>query len=97
MRVAVWVLKATFWMAIAGIPVAIDRVITDFMVTGCMPGSECLKWAMPLIVNVGLVNWVAYALLWPLSAWFLGGSWIVARVRKRWAYEPIPGARAKLN
>jgi hypothetical protein len=77
------VLRVLFWVAIACIPLATDRAVTDFMTSRCMPGSECLKQAMPLIVSVGLINWGAYALLWPLSAWFLGGRWLLSRFRNR--------------
>lgn len=72
--------RLIFFAAIAGIPVATDRAITDFMLAGCMPGSKCINQVMPLIVNIGIVNWAAYALLWPLAAWFLGGRWLIARL-----------------
>ena len=90
LRALVLLLGVLLWLAVAGIPVAIDHVITAFMVERCLPGSDCLWNAMPLIVNVNIVNWCAYALLWPLSAWFLGGRWIVVRCLKkvksvRWA------------
>ena len=82
-RAVVLLLRVLLWLTVAGIPVAIDHVITAFMVERCLPGSDCLKNAMPLIVNVGVVNLCAYALLWPLSAWFLGGRWIVVRCLKK--------------
>ena len=76
-------LRTAFWLGVASVPIAIDLVITNFMVEHCMPGSECLAQVMPLIVNIGLINWIAYALLWPLSAWFLGGRWLLAYWRSR--------------
>ena len=76
-------LRVFFFIAIAAIPVAIDHVTTNFMINGCMPGTQCLTEAMPLIVNVGMVNWAAYLLLWPLSAWFLGGRWLISRIARR--------------
>jgi len=72
--------RVIFFAAIAGIPVATDRAITDFMLAGCMPGSKCISQVMPLVVNIGIVNWAAYALLWPLAVWFLGGRWLVTRL-----------------
>lgn len=80
MKVLILLLRVIFFAAIAGIPVATDRAITDFMLAGCMPGSTCLSQVMPLVVNIGIVNWVAYALLWPLAAWFLGGRWLITRL-----------------
>lgn len=79
-KIFVLVLRVIFFTAIAGIPVATDRAITDFMLAGCMPGSGCINQVMPLVVNIGVVNWAAYALLWPLAAWFLGGKWLVTRL-----------------
>jgi hypothetical protein len=78
--------RVVFFAAIAAIPVATDRTVADFMLARCMPGSGCSKQVMPLLVNIGIVTWAAYALLWPLAAWFLGGRWLVTRLmasRKR--------------
>jgi len=78
-----FVLEAVFWLAVAYIPLALEREVTDFMINrNCMPGSECLKAAMPLIVQVGLVDWAARILLWPLAAWNLGGRWLWQRLRE---------------
>ncbi|HEU4776670.1 MAG TPA: hypothetical protein VFS95_07565 [Telluria sp.] len=77
-------LRIIFWLAVAYLPLAIDREITAFMVDQrCMPGSECLKLAMPLIVQLGLVGWAARVLLWPLAFWHLGGSWLWKNFRQR--------------
>jgi hypothetical protein len=81
-----WLLRffhVIFWLAIAYIPLALNRVVIDFMVTKCMVGSECLNYAMPLIVNIQLVDWAACILLWPLAAWNLGGLWLWRRWRTR--------------
>lgn len=82
-KAAALALRALFFIAVAAIPVAINQVTTDFMIEGCMPGTQCLTEAMPLIVNIGLVKWAAYLLLWPLSAWFLGGRWVISRIGRR--------------
>ena len=76
-------LKVVFWLAVASIPLAIDYVVTGFMVNGCMPGSECLRYSMPLIADIGLVGWAARALLWPLCVWFLGGRWLFHNIQAR--------------
>ena len=76
-------LLVIFWLAVACIPLALNRVVVDFMVARCMPGSECLTHAMPLIINVTLVDWAARILLWPLSLWNLGGAWLWRRWRTR--------------
>ena len=74
-------LRFLFWVCVASIPVAMDHQVTTFMDRSCMPGSECLNHAMPFIVQVGLVNWVAKLLLWPLAAWKLCGQQVWRRVR----------------
>jgi len=82
MKKILFVLQTAFWCAVAYIPLAIDYEITDFMVTkNCMPGSDCLRMAMPLIVQIALVGWAARVLLWPLAAWHLGGGWLLRRYR----------------
>ena len=80
MKRALYVLSLVFWLAVAYIPLAIDHEITDFMVKQCMPGSQCLTMAAPLIVQIGLVGWGARLLLWPLAAWHLGGAWVWRRL-----------------
>jgi hypothetical protein len=84
-------LRTIFWLAVGGLPIAIDHVVTAFMLNGCMPGSQCLTHAMPLIVDIGLVGWFARALLWPLAAWFLGGRWLFMYYQTR---SRRTGARA---
>jgi hypothetical protein len=79
-KVFTLLLRVVFFAAIAAIPVATDRIVADFMLANCMPGSGCIKQVMPLVVNIGIVTWAAYALLWPLAAWFLGGKWLVMRL-----------------
>ncbi|SRR6266513_2474038 len=84
MKHALLVLRMIFWLAVAYIPLAIDREIANYMVNrGCMPGTECLTQVMPLIVQVGLVGWAARLLLWPLAAWHLGGAWLWGHFRSR--------------
>ncbi|WP_133156404.1 hypothetical protein [Hydrogenophaga pseudoflava] len=81
-----------FWLAVAYLPLALDREVTNFMVErNCMPGSDCLAMAMPLIIQVGLVGWAARVLLWPLAAWNLGGRWLWSRIRKS---SQMPGSAA---
>ena len=87
-------LEVLFWLAIAYIPLALEREVTDFMVNrNCMPGSDCLKIAMPLIVQIGLVDWAARILLWPLAAWNLGGRWLWQRLRGNSTREVSSEAR----
>ena len=82
MRHVLLVLRVGFWLAVAYIPIALEREVTDFMVNrNCMPGSDCLKMTMPLIVQIGLVSWAARILLWPLTVWNLGGRWLWRRLR----------------
>lgn len=76
-------LRVVFWLAVASLPVAIDHVVTLFIVNRCMPGSECLTHAMPLIVDIGLIAWFARVLLWPLCVWFLGGRWLFTKYQIR--------------
>jgi hypothetical protein len=75
------VVQVVFWLAVAYLPLALDREVASFMVNGCMPGSGCLNQAMPLIVQIGLVGWAARILLWPLVIWHLGGGWLWRRFR----------------
>jgi hypothetical protein len=92
MRRAVLILQVVFWLGVAYIPLAIEREITDFMVSrGCMPGTECLNQLMPLLVQINLVGWAARVLLWPLSIWHLGGAWLWHRYRlRRSGAEVVP-------
>jgi hypothetical protein len=76
MRYALLTFNVAFWLAVAYLPLAISQEVTDFMVNTCMVGSECLNYAMPLIIQIGLVDWAARILLWPLVAWHLGGHWL---------------------
>jgi len=88
-------LNAMFWLAVACIPLAIHHEVVSFMVNNCMPGSECLNQAMPLIVQIGLVSWAARILLWPLAAWNLGGRWLWLRFRSgRWAQADMSSNNA---
>jgi hypothetical protein len=75
------VFQVIFWLSVAFIPLVLDRVVTDFVVAKCMPGSECLSHVMPLLVNIGLISLVARLLLWPLVIWNLVGAWLWRRWR----------------
>lgn len=83
-------LKVAFWVAVAYLPLALDNVITDFMINSCEVGSECLDYSMPLIVKIGIVGFAARLLLWPLAAWQLGGRWIWLRFRSSNLSQPAP-------
>ncbi len=75
-------LRVIFWLVVAALPLAIDRQISDFMIErNCMPGTRCLEYAMPLIVQVTMLGWFARVLLWPLALWHLGGRWLWQRYR----------------
>lgn len=66
------------------IQVCAGHEVTDFMLDRhYMPGSQCLSFAMPLIVDVLLLDWIARVLLWPLAAWHLGGGWLWRRFQAR--------------
>jgi hypothetical protein len=61
---------------------ALDDGITDFMVNrNCMPGTDCLKMATPLFMDIWMLDWIARILLWPLATWNLGGRWLWWRLR----------------
>ncbi len=74
-------LRLTFWIALASLPIVTDLVVTEFMVTDCSPGSDCLVQAMPLIVNIGIITIFERIFLWPICIWFLGGEWVFKKLR----------------
>ena len=82
MRYVSAALRVAYWVAIVVLPLLLDRAALEAMTDGgCGLGSECLRWSMPLIVQVGLVGLAARILLWPLVAWNLGGRWLWMRWR----------------
>jgi hypothetical protein len=77
-------LGIVFWLAVAALPMVLDQQVTDFMLErNCMPGTECLRLAMPLIAQVEVVAWGARMLLWPVAIWNLGGRWLWRQARAR--------------
>ena len=76
MNKALFTVKVIYWCLVAYLPIAIDMEITNYMVTKCGIGSECLNHTMPLFIELWLINWAAKLLLWPVAAWNLGGKYI---------------------
>jgi Sec-independent protein secretion pathway component TatC len=75
--------RVIYWCAVAYFPIAIDKEIKDFMINhNCMPGTECITLAMPLMVQISIIGFAAMALLWPVVAWKLGGNALWKRYRK---------------
>lgn len=81
MIVLIDIVKKLFWIALAALPEITDYLVTMFIVNSCMPGTECLNHAMPLIVDVGIITLVEMLLVWPDSLWFLGGRWVYSKSR----------------
>ena len=82
MKTTLVAVRSLFWLVLALLPLAIDREVTSFMVNdGCMPGSQCLSHAMPLIVQIELISLVARVIIWPVAIWHLGGKWLLLKLR----------------
>jgi len=81
MKMTIAAVRALFWIALALLSIALDREVTRFMLEhNCMPGSQCLIQAMPLIAQIGIISMVARVIIWPAALWYLGGRWLWQKI-----------------
>jgi hypothetical protein len=75
-------MRVVYWVVIASLPYALQYQGVDFTLWAIgNPNAECLKTAVPYMINVGLFSWAFMLLLWPLAAWNLGGRFLWERYK----------------